>query len=170
MKEKLAQNAISQRLFAATVLGLSQGSLSDLLGRPKPWHLLKERGQTPYIRMQMFLEDENAVAKLRPSHYKVSPEKLASTGAAELAENLELPSLQNTTTSSTISKTGPVSGGSQEERSIFEAALTQDLDTQVIATKVQELLEANSIGQKVSFFKWSPLLLLQIQLCWFDNL
>lgn len=37
--------------------------------------------------------------------------------------------------------------------SVYEmAALTQDLDTQVITTKIKEALLANNIGQKVSFF------------------
>jgi hypothetical protein len=35
--------------------------------------------------------------------------------------------------------------------SVYEmAALTQDLDTQVITTKIKEALLANNIGQKVS--------------------
>jgi len=58
VKDALSQYSISQRLFGETVLGLSQGSVSDLLARPKPWHLLTQKGREPFIRMQIFLEDE----------------------------------------------------------------------------------------------------------------
>lgn len=80
MKESLSQYSISQRLFGENVLGLSQGSVSDLLARPKPWHMLTQKGREPFIRMKMFLEDDNAVHKLVASQYKIAPEKLMRTG------------------------------------------------------------------------------------------
>ena len=61
-------------------MGLSQGSVSDLLARPKPWHMLTQKGREPFIRMKMFLEDDNAVHKLVASQYKIAPEKLMRTG------------------------------------------------------------------------------------------
>lgn len=76
VKEQLSQFSISQRLFGESVLGLSQGSVSDLLARPKPWHMLTQKGREPFIRMKMFLEDESAVHKLVASQYKIAPEKL----------------------------------------------------------------------------------------------
>ncbi|CAG0879605.1 unnamed protein product [Cyprideis torosa] len=88
VKEQLSQFSISQRLFGESVLGLSQGSVSDLLARPKPWHMLTQKGgdsmqsksREPFIRMQMFLEDGSAVHKLVASQYKIAPEKLMRTG------------------------------------------------------------------------------------------
>ena len=80
VKESLSQYSISQRLFGENVLGLSQGSVSDLLARPKPWHMLTQKGREPFIRMKMFLEDDNAVHKLVASQYKIAPEKLMRTG------------------------------------------------------------------------------------------
>ena len=80
IKEHLSQYSISQRLFGESVLGLSQGSVSDLLARPKPWHMLTQKGREPFIRMKMFLDDENAVHKLVASQYKIAPEKLMRTG------------------------------------------------------------------------------------------
>lgn len=80
VKEQLSQYSISQRLFGENVLGLSQGSVSDLLARPKPWHMLTQKGREPFIRMKMFLEDDNAVHKLVASQYKIAPEKLMRTG------------------------------------------------------------------------------------------
>ena len=62
------------------MLGLSQGSVSDLLARPKPWHMLTQKGREPFIRMKLFLDDEQAVHKLVASQYKIAPEKLLRTG------------------------------------------------------------------------------------------
>jgi len=76
VKETLSQYSISQRLFGESVLGLSQGSVSDLLARPKPWHMLTQKGREPFIRMQLFLEDAEAIPKLVASQYHIAPDKL----------------------------------------------------------------------------------------------
>ncbi|XP_069979835.1 homeobox protein cut isoform X36 [Penaeus vannamei] len=225
VKEQLSQYSISQRLFGESVLGLSQGSVSDLLARPKPWHMLTQKGREPFIRMKMFLEDENAVHKLVASQYKIAPEKLMRTGGytapplylvggcplpGGLAAPGCLPGGLSTSGSPTLPSytTGtskphhmklpadipksmesplppvgipPSLGGlplpshpmSFDARmpildplrkagvggprapgpaapSVYEmAALTQDLDTQVITTKIKEALLANNIGQKL---------------------
>merc|ERR1719438_750793 len=81
VKDILSQYSISQRLFGESVLGLSQGSVSDLLARPKPWHMLTQKGREPFIRMKIFLEDETAVHRLVASQYKIAPDKLLRTGA-----------------------------------------------------------------------------------------
>ncbi|XP_053616998.1 homeobox protein cut isoform X2 [Plodia interpunctella] len=216
VKEALSQYSISQRLFGESVLGLSQGSVSDLLARPKPWHMLTQKGREPFIRMKMFLEDDNAVHKLVASQYKIAPEKLMRTGnysgAPPCPPNMSkpMPPAQKmlSDASSLLSKmqqeqllgaphlahlapaplllTPPgfpphhaVTLPSQhhdnnnKERkpppptpphqhqvmrnlhqhmspSVYEmAALTQDLDTQTITTKIKEALLANNIGQKI---------------------
>ncbi|XP_044285762.1 homeobox protein cut-like 1 isoform X3 [Varanus komodoensis] len=56
--------ALGQRLFGETILGLTQGSVSDLLARPKPWHKLSLKGREPFVRMQLWLNDPNNVEKL----------------------------------------------------------------------------------------------------------
>ncbi|CAL1537355.1 unnamed protein product [Lymnaea stagnalis] len=76
VKETLSQYSISQRLFGESVLGLSQGSVSDLLARPKPWHMLTQKGREPFIRMQIFLEDADSIPKLVASQYRIPPDKL----------------------------------------------------------------------------------------------
>ena len=81
IKDILSQYSISQRLFGESVLGLSQGSVSDLLARPKPWHMLTQKGREPFIRMKLFLDDDTAVHKLVASQYKIAPEKLMRTGS-----------------------------------------------------------------------------------------
>ncbi|XP_060533243.1 homeobox protein cut isoform X2 [Cylas formicarius] len=221
VKEQLSQYSISQRLFGESVLGLSQGSVSDLLARPKPWHMLTQKGREPFIRMKMFLEDDNAVHKLVASQYKIAPEKLMRTGgygnacatpigkpmpptnkmlseAAGLLNKMQqesqnmLPAslqlgppqgapqpppppmlltppglpphhaigLQNQDLLKKSASHGiPPMGGHQTAMramhqhvspSVYEmAALTQDLDTQVITTKIKEALLANNIGQKI---------------------
>ena len=34
--------------------------MSDLLARPKPWHMLTQKGREPFIRMKIFLEVRSA--------------------------------------------------------------------------------------------------------------
>ncbi|XP_019903854.2 homeobox protein cut-like 1 isoform X5 [Esox lucius] len=58
VKDKLAKNGICQRVFGEKVLGLSQGSVSDMLSRPKPWSKLTQKGREPFIRMQLWLNGE----------------------------------------------------------------------------------------------------------------
>ncbi|CAK1590612.1 unnamed protein product [Parnassius mnemosyne] len=223
VKEALSQYSISQRLFGESVLGLSQGSVSDLLARPKPWHMLTQKGREPFIRMKMFLEDDNAVHKLVASQYKIAPEKLMRTGnysgAPPCPPNMNkpmppTPKMISDATSllSKMQQEQLLSGGHgghgghvghgghaghaghlghlagapllltppgfpphhavalppqhhDKERkpppamrpvhqhispSVYEmAALTQDLDTQTITTKIKEALLANNIGQKI---------------------
>ncbi|XP_063090330.1 homeobox protein cut-like 1 isoform X8 [Cavia porcellus] len=64
VKEVLTDNNLGQRLFGETILGLTQGSVSDLLARPKPWHKLSLKGREPFVRMQVWLNDPNNVEKL----------------------------------------------------------------------------------------------------------
>ncbi|CAH1129596.1 unnamed protein product [Ceutorhynchus assimilis] len=240
VKEQLSQYSISQRLFGESVLGLSQGSVSDLLARPKPWHMLTQKGREPFIRMKMFLEDPDAVHKLVASQYKIAPEKLMRTGGygnacatvlskpnlppnpkmlseaaglltkiqqdsqnllpaslqlgpphqggppqppplgppvaaqipqSQLLNHLGLPphhaiALQNQEllkkqqqsmqaghgipTHSPMGHQGMRNMHQHMSPSVYEmAALTQDLDTQVITTKIKEALLANNIGQKI---------------------
>ena len=58
-------NNIGQKTFGEAVLGLSQGSVSELLSKPKPWHLLSLKGREPFIRMHMWLQDGENIDKLK---------------------------------------------------------------------------------------------------------
>lgn len=53
------------QIFGEVVLGLSQGSVSELLSKPKPWHMLSIKGREPFIRMQLWLTDPNNIEKLQ---------------------------------------------------------------------------------------------------------
>ncbi|KAF1761404.1 hypothetical protein GCK72_009660 [Caenorhabditis remanei] len=57
IKEFLTVNSMSQRQFGEFILGLSQGSVSDLLARPKTWIQLTQKGREPFIRMQLFMDE-----------------------------------------------------------------------------------------------------------------
>ncbi|CAJ0942709.1 unnamed protein product, partial [Mesorhabditis belari] len=62
VKDFLMINTISQRQFGEAVLGLSQGSVSDLLARPKSWQMLTQKGREPFIRMKLFMDEVAVVA------------------------------------------------------------------------------------------------------------
>ena len=61
----IEQNLLLFQLFGEAVLGLSQGSVSELLSKPKPWHMLSIKGREPFIRMQLWLNDPHNIEKLQ---------------------------------------------------------------------------------------------------------
>ncbi|XP_067295900.1 homeobox protein cut-like 2 isoform X2 [Pseudorasbora parva] len=65
VKEALQRQNIGQRVFGHYILGLSQGTVSDILARPKPWRNLTSRGREPFLRMKHFLSDEQSIQSLR---------------------------------------------------------------------------------------------------------
>ena len=63
VRELLAVHNIGQRLFAKHVLGLSQGTVSELLSKPKSWDKLTEKGRESYRKMHAWaIEDANVLA------------------------------------------------------------------------------------------------------------
>uniref|UniRef100_A0A0N4ZHD8 CUT domain-containing protein n=1 Tax=Parastrongyloides trichosuri TaxID=131310 RepID=A0A0N4ZHD8_PARTI len=86
IRKHLAETNLSQKYFAEHILGMSQGSVSDLLSKPKEWHGLTKRGRDPYIKMRAYLdiyesvkdelkvinekEEQEQLAKLRMIHKK----------------------------------------------------------------------------------------------------
>ncbi|KAG5268016.1 hypothetical protein AALO_G00207310 [Alosa alosa] len=65
VKEQLIKHNIGQRVFGHYVLGLSQGSVSEILARPKPWSKLTVRGKEPFAKMKHFLSDQQNILALR---------------------------------------------------------------------------------------------------------
>merc|ERR1719264_1337533 len=61
VRELLSVHNIGQRLFAKYVLGLSQGTVSELLSKPKAWEKLRDS----YRKMHAWCYDENAVMMLK---------------------------------------------------------------------------------------------------------
>ena len=65
VRELLSIHNIGQRLFAKYVLGLSQGTVSELLSKPKSWDKLTEKGRDSYRKMHAWAYDENAIMLLK---------------------------------------------------------------------------------------------------------
>jgi hypothetical protein len=65
VRELLSIHNIGQRLFAKYVLGLSQGTVSELLSKPKPWDKLTEKGRDSYRKMHAWAADEASVLLLK---------------------------------------------------------------------------------------------------------
>lgn len=65
VRELLSVHNIGQRLFAKYVLGLSQGTVSELLSKPKPWDKLTEKGRDSYRKMHAWAADESCIHQLK---------------------------------------------------------------------------------------------------------
>ena len=71
VREILSIHNIGQRLFAKHVLGLSQGTVSELLSKPKSWDKLTEKGRESYRKMHTWAVDEKNILALKA----ISPKK-----------------------------------------------------------------------------------------------
>ena len=76
IREILSGHNIGQRVFAKHVLGLSQGTVSELLSKPKHWEKLTEKGRESYRKMFAWAAVEGNVLLLKA----VSPKKGALFG------------------------------------------------------------------------------------------
>ncbi|XP_053136236.1 homeobox protein cut-like 2 isoform X4 [Hemicordylus capensis] len=165
VKEKLAKNGICQRIFGEKVLGLSQGSVSDMLSRPKPWSKLTQKGREPFIRMQLWLTDQlgqgisqqanpphaspdetqsSPSPPPSPSEQEKSPPEPLSLTLESSKEN------QQPESRSGSSLSGKVCPNSQAPVGIQEiVAMSPELDTYSITKKVKEVLTDNNLGQRL---------------------
>ncbi|KAM3937035.1 homeobox protein cut-like 2 isoform 2-T2 [Leptodactylus fuscus] len=169
VKEKLAKNGICQRIFGEKVLGLSQGSVSDMLSRPKPWSKLTQKGREPFIRMQLWLTDQlgqgitqqpalsQGTASPSETHPSPSPPPSPSDQEKSPTEPIML-SLESSKenqqpesrpVSSLSTRTFPsphpaTTAGIQEI-----VAMSPELDTYAITKKVKEVLTDNNLGQRL---------------------
>jgi len=64
IRDTLALHNIGQRCFARYVLGLSQGTVSELLSSPKSWNRLTEKGRDSYRKMIRWASDASKIAEL----------------------------------------------------------------------------------------------------------
>ncbi|OXB78859.1 UNVERIFIED_CONTAM: hypothetical protein H355_011264 [Colinus virginianus] len=140
VKEKLAKNGICQRIFGEKVLGLSQGSVSDMLSRPKPWSKLTQKGREPFIRMQLWLNGELGQCVL-PAQGQQQGQDTSKDGKSQ--EPSEPPASESQSTTPL-----PLSGHSA--LSIQElVAMSPELDTYGITKRVKEVLTDNNLGQRL---------------------
>ncbi|KFO23567.1 Homeobox protein cut-like 2, partial [Fukomys damarensis] len=165
VKEKLAKNGICQRIFGEKVLGLSQGSVSDMLSRPKPWSKLTQKGREPFIRMQLWLSDQlGQVVGQQPSASQASPTEPRSSPSpppspSEPEKNSQEPlsltlesSKENQQPEGRSGSTlgGKIYSGSQATGGIQEiVAMSPELDTYSITKRVKEVLTDNNLGQRL---------------------
>ncbi|XP_048196669.1 homeobox protein cut-like 2 [Perognathus longimembris pacificus] len=164
VKEKLAKNGICQRVFGEKVLGLSQGSVSDMLSRPKPWSKLTQKGREPFIRMQLWLSDQLGQAGTQPpSTSQASPPELRSSPSPppspmapeksspeplslslESSKENQQPEARPGATPTGKTYSGQAVGGIQEI-----VAMSPELDTYSITKRVKEVLTDNNLGQRL---------------------
>ncbi|XP_072736175.1 homeobox protein cut-like 2 isoform X1 [Ciconia boyciana] len=165
VKEKLAKNGICQRIFGEKVLGLSQGSVSDMLSRPKPWSKLTQKGREPFIRMQLWLTDQlgqgvsqqPTPSQASPAEPQPSPSPPPSPAEHEKGcqEPLTLALESSKENQQPESRSTPALGGktypnSQGPMGIQEiVAMSPELDTYSITKKVKEVLTDNNLGQRL---------------------
>ncbi|XP_020658425.3 homeobox protein cut-like 2 isoform X3 [Pogona vitticeps] len=165
VKEKLAKNGICQRIFGEKVLGLSQGSVSDMLSRPKPWSKLTQKGREPFIRMQLWLTDQlgqgiaqqanpsqNSPGETQPSPSPPpSPSEPEKNSFEPLSLALESSKEnQQPESRSSSSLSGKVCPNNQLPVGIQEiVAMSPELDTYSITKKVKEVLTDNNLGQRL---------------------
>uniref|UniRef100_A0A8B9JVP0 Homeobox protein cut-like n=1 Tax=Astyanax mexicanus TaxID=7994 RepID=A0A8B9JVP0_ASTMX len=161
VKDKLAKSGICQRVFGEKVLGLSQGSVSDMLSRPKHWSKLTQKGREPFIRMQLWLNGENThqVQEITPktsascSPAPESPISSAEESVKSQPEDQYIQSMgQETSEVSELQMDTPLplpvpgnSGLSIQEM----VAMSTELDTYAITKKVKEVLTDNNLGQRL---------------------
>ncbi|NXD07290.1 CUX2 protein, partial [Nothocercus nigrocapillus] len=165
VKEKLAKNGICQRIFGEKVLGLSQGSVSDMLSRPKPWSKLTQKGREPFIRMQLWLTDQLGqgisqqppASQGSPAEAQASPSPPPSPSEQDKGsqEPLTLALESSKENQQPESRSAPVLSGkvypnSQGPVGIQEiVAMSPELDTYSITKKVKEVLTDNNLGQRL---------------------
>ena len=65
MRKLLAQHNIGQRIFARSILSLSQGTVSELLSKPKSWSKLTEKGKESYRRMWSWAKSDESIMALK---------------------------------------------------------------------------------------------------------
>ncbi|XP_072288586.1 homeobox protein cut-like 2 [Eucyclogobius newberryi] len=170
VKEKLAKNGICQRIFGEKVLGLSQGSVSDMLSRPKPWSKLTQKGREPFIRMQLWLLDQLGQSLSQPPNQGHAQEKSPATAHSSPSPSPSpdthspLEPVGLSLESSKENQQPPVALGlpphpdhslllqlpSSAPLGIQElVAMSPELDTYAITKKVKEVLTDNNLGQRL---------------------
>ncbi|XP_067395643.1 homeobox protein cut-like 2 isoform X5 [Emydura macquarii macquarii] len=165
VKEKLAKNGVCQRIFGEKVLGLSQGSVSDMLSRPKPWSKLTQKGREPFIRMQLWLTDQLGQGiSQQPNPPQASPgetQPSPSPPPSPLEQDKSPPEPltltlesskenQQPESRSASSLSGKMYPNSQAPVGIQEiVAMSPELDTYSITKKVKEVLTDNNLGQRL---------------------
>ncbi|KAL1269076.1 hypothetical protein QQF64_031365 [Cirrhinus molitorella] len=173
VKEKLAKNGICQRIFGEKVLGLSQGSVSDMLSRPKPWSKLTQKGREPFIRMQLWLLDQlghglnqlpnhslNQDKSPVTTHSSPSPPPSPEDGNPNMTLEPVSLALESSKENQHPQHAEPNGGKSTPGMMVPQqphtplgiqelVAMSPELDTYAITKRVKEVLTDNNLGQRL---------------------
>uniref|UniRef100_A0A3B3T6Q1 Homeobox protein cut-like n=1 Tax=Paramormyrops kingsleyae TaxID=1676925 RepID=A0A3B3T6Q1_9TELE len=172
VKEKLAKSGICQRIFGEKVLGLSQGSVSDMLSRPKPWGKLTQKGREPFIRMQLWLQDQLGQGLSQPANQNTNPVPMMShcppsplPSPKEDGSELEVEPVALSREGSKenqrpggpahlqepASRVAPLRPGTCHAALGIQdlVGLSPELDTQLVTKRVKEVLTDNNLGQRL---------------------
>lgn len=84
IRDILLTHNIGQRQFAKQVLNLSQGTVSELLSKPKPWDKLTEKGRESYRKMQLWANDDTNILELKMSVIKNGKRRLRRATYSEI--------------------------------------------------------------------------------------
>jgi len=160
IKDILSHYSISQRHFGEKILGLSQGSVSDILARPKSWDLLTQKGREPFIRMRQFLDDSNAIKQLvqslpvqaavfdLPTEHSIQ-RQLSTDSLLTIDDHQNVDEKLKNQTSSKLKKTVLPRSSPMAPYELPKIPIPNVIDTENLSSQVRELLSSNSIGQRV---------------------
>lgn len=84
-------------------MGMTSGSISDLLSRPKPWTQLSWKGRESYTKMSQFLEDSSAMEQLKAGSFNGRIAQQYSNNLQKLQQNMN--SSNNMTVKDYVSRT-----------------------------------------------------------------
>ncbi|WKY03004.1 hypothetical protein Q1695_016362 [Nippostrongylus brasiliensis] len=158
IKEFLLINSISQRQFGEHVLGLSQGSVSDLLARPKQWNMLTQKGREPFIRMKLFMSEvlqsnkssekasaDNAEAPSSKSDDCVSDSASVST----VKVKREIPDDEDLVAAGAIPRSEFDSMSATSADEAESGTDCDEVDTAMLVRKVKDRLHLHGISQRL---------------------
>ncbi|VDQ11074.1 unnamed protein product [Trichobilharzia regenti] len=80
VRDLLIKHNISQRQFSKHVLKLSQGTMSELLSKPRPWYRLTARGRDSFRRLQAWILDPNNISSFKTYQRKRTSKSFVCIG------------------------------------------------------------------------------------------
>ena len=148
VKEYLNANSISQRQFGEKILGLSQGSVSDLLARPKAWELLTQKGREPFIRMRIFLDEAAKHASGESTSFASLLDDLHSSASASSGESGGALSIDETSDAAGKRRLTNEEAADEENKADGEL-LIDEFDAVELCVRVKECLANEGITSAI---------------------
>ena len=124
------------QVFGKFVLCLSQGSVSEIMNKPKPWHMLSIKGREPYMRMQMWLKDPNNIDKLKRIRNENHAQQYGMEAALETNKTCE-----DSNPTSNSASVSPVRQNMRSPPAPTAANLSEDYDNNGSKSKKRAKLE-----------------------------